>query len=127
MGTLTSTISAIITLESMFNLNIIELYLIILIYDLLKQSCVLCMIGIWTEQLDPEASESWIYHLVTNHLDAIVFLAMDCFLLSGVMILTIIQSSQVINLMMNDDVAISCLMIMQACFMYTDRTEYHNK
>lgn len=66
MGTLTSTISAIVTLER-----------------------------IWTEQLDPEASESWVHHLVTKHLGAIVFLAMDCFLLSGVMILTIIQSSQI--------------------------------
>lgn len=50
----------------------------------------------WTDLMIIPAAESWVYHLFSQHIGAVVFLLVDIICLSLGLVLTVSQASQVI-------------------------------
>lgn len=59
---------------------------------------VICnmMTGVWTEPVVLDPTEKWIHYMVMRHTGAVFFIFLDFFMLTGALILTVAQASQVI-------------------------------
>ncbi|KAF3323779.1 putative protein S-acyltransferase 23 [Carex littledalei] len=50
---------------------------------------------VWTEPVVLDPTEKWIHYMVTRHTGAVFFISLDFFMLTGALILTVAQASQV--------------------------------